>query len=99
MAIPLLAFGLPSGPDMIVISILVLVLFGAKKSPLFGRSLGRSMGGFRKAREEFDNEIDRHWQSRRGDQSGRTSSLNLHIILFIASIVVLLASFIAQRPH
>ena len=54
---PLLAFGLPSGPDMIVICILVLVLFGAKKLPVFARSLGRSMGEFRKAKEEFENEL------------------------------------------
>jgi sec-independent protein translocase protein TatA len=54
---PLLAFGLPSGPDMIVISILVLVLFGAKKLPVFARSLGRSMGEFRKAKEEFEHEL------------------------------------------
>jgi sec-independent protein translocase protein TatA len=55
---PLLAFGLPSGPDMIVISILVLVLFGAKKLPVFARSLGRSMGEFRKAKEEFETELN-----------------------------------------
>ncbi len=54
---PFLAFGLPSGPDMIVISILVLVLFGAKKLPVFARSLGRSMGEFRKAKEEFESEL------------------------------------------
>jgi sec-independent protein translocase protein TatA len=54
---PLLAFGIPSGPDMIVISILVLVLFGAKKLPVFARSLGRSMGEFRKAKEEFESEL------------------------------------------
>src|SRR5436190_1997450 len=54
---PLLAFSLPSGPDMIVISILVLVLFGAKKLPVFARSLGRSMGEFRKAKEEFESEL------------------------------------------
>lgn len=54
---PILAFGLPSGPDMIVISILVLVLFGAKKLPTFARSLGRSMGEFRKAKEEFESEL------------------------------------------
>lgn len=57
MSHPFLAFGLPSGPDMIVISILVLVLFGAKKLPTFARSLGRSMGEFRKAKEEFESEL------------------------------------------
>jgi sec-independent protein translocase protein TatA len=57
---PLLAFGLPSGPDMIIICVLVLVLFGAKKLPVFARSLGRSMGEFRKAKEEFEHELNRN---------------------------------------
>ncbi len=54
---PLIAFGLPSGPDMFIIAVLVLVLFGAKKLPTFARSLGRSMGEFRKAKEEFEQEL------------------------------------------
>ncbi len=59
MNTPILAFGIPSGPDMLVIAVLVLVLFGAKKLPVFARSLGRSMGEFRKAKEEFEQELNR----------------------------------------
>src|ERR1700755_3417530 len=54
---PLLALGIPSGPDLMILAILVLVLFGAKKLPVFARSLGRSMGEFRKAKEEFEQEL------------------------------------------
>lgn len=43
--------------EIFVIAILVLVLFGAKKLPTFARSLGRSMGEFRKARDEFEQEL------------------------------------------
>ena len=57
MNTPLLAFGIPSGGDMMIIAVMVLVLFGAKKLPLFARSLGRSMGEFRKAKEEFESEL------------------------------------------
>lgn len=46
-------------PELIIIAILVLVLFGAKKLPTFARSLGRSMGEFKKAREEFETELTR----------------------------------------
>ncbi len=46
-------------PEMIIIAILVLVLFGAKKLPTFARSLGRSMGEFRKAKDEFEAELHR----------------------------------------
>ena len=46
-------------PELIVIFILVLVLFGAKKLPELARGVGKSMGEFKKAREEFEREITR----------------------------------------
>jgi sec-independent protein translocase protein TatA len=45
------------GPEMAVVIILVLLLFGAKKLPELARGVGRSLGEFRKAREEFSDEI------------------------------------------
>ena len=48
---------MPSGPDLFVIMILVLVLFGAKKLPELARGLGQSLGEFKKAKEEFEREI------------------------------------------
>ena len=53
----ILAFGPLGTPEMIIIGILILVLFGAKKLPTFARSLGKSMGEFKKARQEFEHEI------------------------------------------
>lgn len=56
--IPLpLAFGMPSGPDLIVLLIIVLVLFGAKRLPELARGLGQSVNEFKKAKEEFDKEV------------------------------------------
>jgi sec-independent protein translocase protein TatA len=50
------AFGL--GPqEIFLIFLAILLLFGAKKLPEFARGLGRSMGEFRKARQEFEHEI------------------------------------------
>ena len=54
---PLFAFGIPSGPDLIVIMVIVLVLFGAKKLPELARGLGQSLGEFKKAKDEFEREI------------------------------------------
>ena len=54
-----LAIGTLGNMEIFVIAILVLVLFGAKKLPTFARSLGRSMGEFKKAREEFESELHR----------------------------------------
>jgi len=55
----LAAFGPLGTPELIIIAILVLVLFGAKKLPTFARSLGKSMGEFKRAREEFETELHR----------------------------------------
>ncbi len=46
-------------PELVIIGILILILFGAKKLPMFARSLGKSMGEFKKAREEFETELQR----------------------------------------
>jgi len=48
----------PLGPqEMILIFLLMLLLFGAKKLPQLARGMGKSVGEFRKAREEFEEEI------------------------------------------
>lgn len=53
----ILAIGPLGTWEMVIIAVLVLVLFGAKKLPTFARSLGKSMGEFKKAREEFEHEL------------------------------------------
>ena len=46
------------GPsEMAVIFVLVLLLFGAKKLPELARGMGKGMGEFKRARQEFENEI------------------------------------------
>jgi TatA/E family protein of Tat protein translocase len=45
------------GPDLFIILLIVLVLFGAKKLPDLARSIGQSMNEFRKAREDFDRDL------------------------------------------
>lgn len=47
------------GQEMIVIFLIVLLLFGAKKLPELARGVGKSMGEFKKAREDFEKEITR----------------------------------------
>ena len=55
---PILAFNL--GPQEIaLIFLVVLLLFGAKKIPELARGLGKSMGEFKRARQEFEDEIHR----------------------------------------
>ncbi len=45
--------------EMIMIFIIILLLFGAKKLPELARGVGKSMGEFKKAKEEFEHEITR----------------------------------------
>jgi sec-independent protein translocase protein TatA len=52
-----LGFGNFGGPDLLIILLIVLVLFGAKKLPELARGLGQSLNEFRNAREEFDREL------------------------------------------
>ena len=43
--------------EVIIIFLIVLLLFGAKKLPELAKGLGKSAGEFKKAKEEFDREI------------------------------------------
>lgn len=54
-----LAFMNLGGQEMLIIFVIVLLLFGAKKIPELARGLGKSMGEFKKARDEFEREITR----------------------------------------
>jgi TatA/E family protein of Tat protein translocase len=55
-SLPYLAFGIPSGPDLIILLIIVLVLFGAKRLPDSARSLGRSLRIFKSEMKEMTND-------------------------------------------
>lgn len=45
--------------EIMLIFLVILLLFGAKKLPELARGIGKSMGEFKKAREEFEHEITR----------------------------------------
>jgi sec-independent protein translocase protein TatA len=56
---PVAFIGNFGGQEVIVIFLIVLLLFGAKKLPELARGIGKSMGEFKKAREDFEKEITR----------------------------------------
>jgi sec-independent protein translocase protein TatA len=45
------------GPDLLVILLIVLLLFGAKKLPELARGMGQAMKEFNKAKDEFEHEV------------------------------------------
>lgn len=59
----LLAMSMPGWPEIIVIMVVVLLLFGAKKLPELARGLAQSLNEFRKARDEFETELKKPAQS------------------------------------
>jgi sec-independent protein translocase protein TatA len=65
-----LALVTPGPTEWVLILLIVLVLFGAKKLPELARSLGQSMNEFRKAREEFDKELRQAGQDLKGGVQG-----------------------------
>ena len=56
-------FGSIGGPELIVIFVVALLIFGPRKLPELGRSVGRGLAEFRKAatdlRETLDREVTR----------------------------------------
>jgi sec-independent protein translocase protein TatA len=49
-------------PEMILIMVIALLVFGPKKLPEIGRSLGKAIRGFQEASKEFENEFKREAQ-------------------------------------
>jgi sec-independent protein translocase protein TatA len=44
------------GSEILIVALIVMVLFGAKRLPELARSLGRSKGEFEKGKSEFEPE-------------------------------------------
>jgi len=57
MAYSIFAIGLPHGMDFLWIFLVIVLLFGADKLPKLARGLGKSLGEFKKAKEDIEKEI------------------------------------------
>ena len=57
---PTIAFifgGAPGGPEILLVLLVVLLLFGAKRLPEIARNLGKSMEEFKRAARDVTDEI------------------------------------------
>ena len=52
-----------AGPDLIVILLIILVLFGAKKLPELARGMGQAVKEFQKAKDDFSDELHKAGKS------------------------------------
>ncbi|MEN7548935.1 twin-arginine translocase TatA/TatE family subunit [Rapidithrix thailandica] len=67
-----LLFGMPGGWEWLLIGLVVVLLFGAKKIPELARGLGRGIREFKDATKEIKNEIEESTE----DQKKTGSSVN-----------------------
>ena len=51
-------FGSIGMPELIIILVIALIIFGPRKLPELGRSLGRSIGEFKRASNELRNTLE-----------------------------------------
>ncbi|MUV90058.1 twin-arginine translocase TatA/TatE family subunit [Halapricum sp. CBA1109] len=58
MAYTILQFGIPGGPELLVVLLLAVLLFGANKIPKLARSSGQAIGEFQKGREQVEQELE-----------------------------------------
>ena len=54
---PLFALGIPHGSEWLIILVLAILFFGADKLPKLAKGLGKSLGEFKKAKEDFEKEV------------------------------------------
>ncbi|MCT7953968.1 TatA/E family twin arginine-targeting protein translocase [Laspinema palackyanum] len=58
-------------PEIMVILTIALLIFGPKKLPEIGRSLGKAIRGFQDASREFESEIKREAQQIEASQPAK----------------------------
>lgn len=63
-------FGSLGGPELILLLVLALLLFGPRKIPEIGRALGRTVGEFRKATAEFRATLEREVELEKLKETG-----------------------------
>ena len=51
-------FGSIGMPELVIILVIALIIFGPRKLPELGRSLGRSLGEFRRASNELRSTLE-----------------------------------------
>jgi len=67
-------FGSVGVPELIIIFTIALIIFGPRKLPELGKSLGKSLAEFKRASNELKNTLDEEirLEERRNDQRQQT---------------------------
>lgn len=68
-------FGSLGIPELLVIFVVALLVFGPKRLPEIGRTLGKALGEFKKATDELKNTIEREVHVEEMKQLASTSNI------------------------
>lgn len=50
--------GIPAGPELLIILLVLVLLFGANKIPELAKASGQAMGEFQKGRQQVEEELE-----------------------------------------
>jgi TatA/E family protein of Tat protein translocase len=71
-------FGSLGIPELMLIFVVALIVFGPKRLPEIGRTLGKAMGAFKQATDDFKNTIEREVQVEELKQLASTTIIPVH---------------------
>ena len=72
--VPLFVPGAPGGPELVIILLIAVLLFGANKIPKLARSTGQAMGEFQKGRQQVEEELEEMQEPLQTDSTEETST-------------------------
>lgn len=66
--------GIPGGPELLVVLLIMVLLFGANKLPKLARSMGAAQGEFVRGRAEVERELEELSESTTAASSDATDA-------------------------
>ena len=63
---------LPAPPELIVILVIIVILFGADKIPKLARSGGEALGEFKKGKQELEKELEEEKEQANDDDEAES---------------------------
>ena len=66
-------FGSIGGTELLLIMVVALLVFGPRKLPKLGRTIGKAMGEFRRASNDFRSSLEREINAEKPKDQPRTA--------------------------
>ncbi len=71
-------FGSLGGPELVLILVIALIVFGPRKLPEIGKSMGKMLGEFRRASNEFKRTVEDEVEAEKRTEGARLASPAVH---------------------